>query len=98
MNNDKIIKKYDLGGDGDLAIDVDKALDEARKDERNACIKHLKDKQPYPEDIFVGNNKKIRAILYEDGTKSAPDGRFGKFGREVWNNAIQALKNMEAIK
>lgn len=32
ITNEEIIEKYELEGDGDLGIDVDQALDEARAD------------------------------------------------------------------
>ena len=39
MDNSEIIKIYDLEGDGDLGIAVDKALDEARLSERSKIEK-----------------------------------------------------------
>ncbi|MEM3215958.1 MAG: hypothetical protein QXS81_01275 [Candidatus Micrarchaeaceae archaeon] len=70
-------------------------LNIAREDERRKIISYLKSKNPYPADIFMGNNKKIKAILYADGTQSSPDGEFGSFGRHVWNNIIKELEEME---
>ncbi|MEM3245709.1 MAG: hypothetical protein QXN16_02990 [Candidatus Micrarchaeaceae archaeon] len=67
----------------------------ARADERKRIIAYLSARNPYPADIFVGNTKKIKAILYEDGTQSPPDGRFGSFGRQVWNNVIKEIEEME---
>lgn len=71
MNNDEIIKKYDLEGDGDLAIEVNVALNTARTSERQKIKLLIKGLKEYSNDVFLPLSKedyqKIADILRKSG-------------------------------
>jgi hypothetical protein len=66
-----------------------------RRDQIEKCIKILQDYQPYSEDVFLpmtkGDMNRVARLLKKN--LISPDGVFGSFGREVWNNAIQKLRD-----
>lgn len=57
-------------------------------------IKALEELNPYPEDIFIPPTdkewKRVAPLLIENGI--VPDRIFGKFGRMVWKNCINKLR------
>jgi len=94
-----------IGGNGIIykgeIITLDKILSDAiklaRADEREKCIKELTEANPYPEDTFLPRTdeemKKAANLIKKGGL--SPDGIFGNFGRRIWQNAIDALKEDE---
>ena len=68
-----------------------------RQDERAKCIAELEKKDPYPADVFpeptdAQLKKAVKAIIASGITS---DQLHGSWGRQVWNNAISALKEMK---
>ena len=103
MSNNKIIKevkkKYRYKGKVVLDKILVDAIKLARADERTKCIKELTEANPYPEDIFLPRTneqmQEVSNLLEKNGFSS--DGVFGNFGRKVWQNAIDMLKD-EVVK
>ena len=71
-----------------------------RQDERAKCIAELEKKDPYPADVFPEPTEMVcwccrdspRPIIASGITS---DQLHGSWGRQVWNNAISALKEMK---
>jgi len=59
-------------------------------------IKELKERNPYPEDIFLEKKQEDWAEFHTALRKRhlAPDGFMGSFGRKVWNNCILELEKI----
>ena len=69
-------------------------LEEAFEAGQESCIRRLEETMPYPKEVFLPRTdkqmKEVATLLKKNGL--SPDGIFGHFGREVWNNAISKLK------
>ena len=79
---------------------MEKIDTKARADERARCIAELEKKDPYPADVFPEPTEMVcwccrdspRPIIASGITL---DQLHGSWGRQVWNNAISALKEMD---
>lgn len=62
-------------------------------------LKLIEDENPYPKDIFLepleGDWKRAGKVLEENGISS--DRVFAKFGRMVWGNCINSMKDNSEI-
>ena len=58
--------------------------------------KRLAELNPYPEDVFLPRNKEEMKAVADLIAKAGyfPDAVFGQFGRQVWNNAVDKLKDL----
>jgi ferredoxin-NADP reductase len=58
--------------------------------------KRLAELNPYPEDVFLPRNKEEMKAVADLIAKAgySPDAVFGQFGRQVWNNAVDKLKDL----
>ena len=58
--------------------------------------KRLADLNPYPEDVFLPRSKEEMKAVADLIAKAgySPDAVFGQFGRQVWNNAVDKLKDL----
>ena len=60
-------------------------------------IQELRNKNPYPEDIFIEtpqmDKQKINKYCKDNGISI--DGYNGSWGRKVWNNCIDNLKQLK---
>ena len=102
--NNEIIKKYDLEGDGDLGIDVNEALNDARADTAKQIFKKLdrlmdevSRANPYPEAVFIeptdAQLKKAVNAIIKTGITS--DSIHGSWGRKVWNLCLNRIRGDE---
>ena len=58
--------------------------------------KRLAELNPYPEDVFLPRSKEEMKAVADLIAKAgySPDAVFGHFGRQVWNNAVQKVKDL----
>ena len=58
--------------------------------------KRLAELNPYPEDVFLPRSKEEMKAVADLIAKAgySPDAVFGQFGRQVWNNAVDKLKDL----
>ena len=58
--------------------------------------KRLAELNPYPEDVFLPRSKEEMKAVADLIAKAGyfPDAVFGQFGRQVWNNAVDKLKDL----
>ena len=58
--------------------------------------KRLAELNPYPEDVFLPRSKEEMKAVADLIAKAgySPDAVFGHFGRQVWNNAVDKLKDL----
>ena len=61
--------------------------------------KHLAELNPYPKDVFLPRSKDEMKTVADLIAKAgySPDAIFGQFGRQVWNNAVQKLKELSEV-
>ena len=61
--------------------------------------KRLAELNPYPEDVFLPRNKEEMKAVADLIAKAgySPDAVFGQFGRQVWNNAVDKLKDLSEV-
>ena len=61
--------------------------------------KRLADLNPYPEDVFLPRSKEEMKAVADLIAKAgySPDAIFGQFGRQVWNNAVQKLRELSEV-
>jgi len=91
-----IANNYEKEVDDDLAfilVCIINDLLSGRKDINAEVFTKLREANPYPGDIFPerspGEHSKFNTALAEAGI--IPDGFFGAFGRDVWNQCIEKL-------
>ena len=61
--------------------------------------KRLAELNPYPEDVFLPRSKEEMKAVADIIAKAgySTDAVFGQFGRQVWNNAVQKLKELSEV-
>ena len=76
------------------------AIKIAKQKEKAKLSKYLIDQlsatNPYPSDIFIPRSKEEMKAVSDLIAKAgySPDAVFGQFGRQVWNNAVDKLKDL----
>jgi hypothetical protein len=63
------------------------------------AAKRLAELNPYSEDVFLPRSKEEMKAVADLIAKAgySPDAIFGQFGRQVWNNAVQKLKELSDV-
>ena len=92
----------DVGGEGEtIPLNlVIEAIRIAQQKEKAKLSKYLIDQlseaNPYPSDVFIPRSKEEMKAVSDLIAKAgySPDAVFGQFGRQVWNNAVDKLKDL----
>ena len=81
------------GGQRYEEIILPQKLKEQKDRIKSFIISELKNKNPYPSDIFIEPSKEDWKLLNSINGKNS-EAFMGSFGRLVWNNCIEELKRL----